>query len=206
VQRRFLEELGFPLPGGSFSELVMKTPDDLFPSVVEATVALFDDDSVVGKINQVFDEHRIAFELVEGQMVEIESKELHQEVVAPTLRLLSGRAGWDAVEEAYHDALEEIAKNPGDAITDAGRALQTALELLGCEGNSLGPLVKSARKKGLLAGHDERLLEAVVDWVSADRSEKGDAHKSASVSRDDAWFTVHVVGAVLLRLVGEPRG
>lgn len=76
------------------------------------------------------------------------------------------------------------------------------LTLLGCEGNALGPLIASAQKKGVLTGYDVKL---VAEWVSADRSEKGDAHKAASVSREDAWFTVHVVGALLLRLSGGPR-
>ena len=70
-------------------------------------------------------------------------------------------------------------------------------------GNSLGPLIKSARENGLLAPHDSPMLGAVVkvlDWVSADRSERGDAHAVSTASIDDAWFTVHVVGAALLRL------
>ncbi len=77
------------------------------------------------------------------------------------------------------------------------------LVALGCAGNSLGPLIKSARDKGLLAPHDSPMLGAVakvLDWVSADRSELGDAHEVSGASIDDAWFTVHIVGAALLRL------
>lgn len=109
------------------------------------------------------------------------------------------------MEKAYRAALEEIHNGkPDDAITDAGTALQETLELLGCEGNSLGPLIKSARNRGLLGPHDTPLLESLVsvmNWVSADRSTKGDAHNTDDVSRDDAWLTVHVVGAVILRLL-----
>lgn len=50
-------------------------------------------------------EHRISYELVDGQMMEFKSKELHQDVVVPTLRLLSGRLGWEKVEAAYQNAL-----------------------------------------------------------------------------------------------------
>jgi hypothetical protein len=117
---------------------------------------------------------------------------------------LSGLPGWTAVESAYQDALREIAQNhPHDAITDAARALQEALTLLGCQGSSLGTLLTSARKTGLLAGHDEKLAKAIgsmIDWVSADRSEKGDAHKATTADRDDAWLMVHVVGALIIRL------
>lgn len=120
--------------------------------------------------------HRISYELIEGHMIEHSSRELHQTVVAPTLTLLAGKQDWKSVETAYRNALEEIARSkPDDAITDAGTALQAALELLGCDGNALGPLIKSARKKGLIAAHDTPIGEAVeriMHWVSADRSEK----------------------------------
>ncbi len=157
--------------------------------------------------NDIFSSERVAFEIVEGRAVEFDSKELHAEVVVPTLRLLSGRKGWDPVEVSYQNALREIGVDPSDAITDAGTALQEAFELLGCNGNSLGPLAKSARQKGILAAHDGTLSDAVVrivDWVSADRSIRGDAHNARPATRDDAWFTVHVVGALLLRLASDP--
>lgn len=75
--------------------------------------------------------------------------------------------------------------------------------LAGCKGNSLGPLAKDAKARGLLAPHDETLsdaLQKIIDWVSADRSSKGDAHNASTASRSDAWLTVHVVGALILRL------
>ena len=43
-----------------------------------------------------------------------------------------------------------------------------------------------------------------MHWVSADRSEMGDSHKAeTTLTRDDAWLTVHVVGALILRLASE---
>lgn len=129
---------------------------------------------------------------------------------APVVRLLGSTEGLQAVEKAYRDAIEELADDkPGDAITDAGTALQEMLVALGCAGNALGPLIKSAKTKGLLAGHDGQVfdvLEKAMHWVSADRSEKGDAHSSAQSSLDDARLTVNVTGALILRLSkGAPR-
>ena len=83
------------------------------------------------------------------------------------------------------------------------------LDALGCEGNSLGPKLQNAKDRGLLAPHDSPMAEIVKkagDWVSADRSNTGDAHNAGSATVDDAWFTVHVVGALILRLAqGTPR-
>jgi hypothetical protein len=158
----------------------------------------------------VLREHRISFELIEGEMVPLASQELHAEAVAPTLRLLSGRGGWEKVEAAYQDALRELADGkPADAITDAATALQEALVALGCKGNALGSLAKSARGKGLLAPHDVPMIDMVeklIDWVSADRSAKGDAHQATQPSLEDGWLMVHIVGALILRLAGPRRG
>lgn len=41
-----------------------------------------------------------------------------------------------------------------------------------------------------------------MEWVSADRNAKGDSHKADKAAKDDAWFIVHVVGALIVRLVG----
>src|SRR5207302_1960509 len=112
-------------------------------------------------------------------------------------------------ETAYHDALEEVGKGkPGDAITDASTALQEMFVALGCSANSLGPLIKSARSKGLLAAHDERLTKAitdVVDWVAADRTATGDTHKADKAAKADAWFMIHIVGALMVRLTSGGR-
>ena len=183
--------------------------DAVMPSFLEATFDAFtrnyvDVQKFVPGLNVILREERVAFEFIADQMVEIESTELHAEVVAPVLRLLSGRAGWADVETAYHNALHELAGgDPADAITDAGTALQEALTLLGCKGNSLGPLIDDAAKRGLIAKHDKPLLH----WVSADRSTTGDAHGVTGASRQDAWLAVHVVGAIILRLAsGAARG
>jgi hypothetical protein len=152
------------------------------------------------RVNDVLSSHRVSFELIDGQMIEKESQELHSNVVAPVLRLLSGRKGWDRIEAAYQDALREVSQNnPDDAITDAGRALEDALTTLGCSGNSLGPKITDAVKRGLIASHDAPVLH----WVSADRSQRGDAHPGPNPTRDDAWLTIHVVGALILRLASS---
>jgi hypothetical protein len=163
--------------------------DALLPSMIEAIVQAFetpgrafggtfeitaDPDGYRELVNTILREHRISYELVGVEMVPFASKELHAAIVEPTLRLLSGQSGWENVEQAYQDALGELADGkPADAITDAGTALQEALTLLGCTGNALGPLVSSARRMGLLAAHDSPMvaaIETVMHWVSADRS------------------------------------
>jgi hypothetical protein len=199
------------ISGYTYSTVEDETFVSLLEALIERLIVYQADEAEpsIKQINNILYEERVAFELVGDQMVPKASQELHAEVIAPTLRLLSGRGGWDKVEAAYQDALDEIGDDkPADGITDAARALQETLVLRGCKGNALGPLMKDAKKKGLLGPHDSALADGLVkliDWVSADRSELGEAHQGGTDLREDAWLTVHVVGALILRLSGEPR-
>lgn len=220
----FESQLGVSLPYrpsmshfDNLREYFVKTAheDEELPSAFEALLySLYrknEDNSTVDAIqnllNMILREERISFELVNMQMVPFESRELHDSVIVPALTLLSGRPGWVGVEAAYKKALHEIGGDPADAITDAGTALQEALTVLGCEGNALGPLLRSAKAKGLLAPHDAALssaIEKLISWVSADRSTMGDAHNTNPADPSDAWLAVHVVGALILRLADGP--
>jgi hypothetical protein len=144
------------------------------------------------RVNEILDDHDLAYQVVGDKVVPRDSMAMHADVVAPVLSLLHGDHRLEKVEKAFQDALSELkpSGNPADAITDAGTALQEMLTVLGTRGNALGPLLADARKRGLLARHDAKL----VDWVSAVRSEQGDAHAVTDADRDDAWLAVHVVG------------
>ncbi|EFP58260.1 hypothetical protein HMPREF0321_1067 [Dermacoccus sp. Ellin185] len=154
-------------------------------------------------INAIFVAHRVAFKSIDCEFVPFESDALHHDVVEPTLRLLVTEKHKDA-HASFLAALKQIAAgDAGNAITDAGSALQHVLEDLGCNGNALGPLWKDAKKRRLVTAHDQNLLSGIsafVDWASADRSTTGDAHKNSTASIADAWLMVHVTGALILRL------
>lgn len=197
-----------------FDKYLEACDSQMVPTVLEAlSLATVHDDYYPGGewarsqwesgVNAILERERISFELTKSEMVPFTSRELHVEVVQPALALLAN-PGWADVELAYRAALAELSRGEGaNAVTDAGTALQVALEKAGATGNALGPLIVSARKKNILAAHDGKLAEVILaaaTWVSADRSITGDAHNVAPASSDDAWLTVHVVGALLLRL------
>jgi len=203
---------------------VITAPDAFVPDIIEAMLwsvaGTWDELARFGyevppasefrdNINDVLYEYRLSYELVEAHIVPRESQELHEAIVAPAIRLLSNRTGYGAVEQSYQDAIRELSQgNARDAITDAGTALQQTLQALGCEGKTLGTLIADARKRGLLAGHDRPIGDAVVkaaEWAAADRNTLGDAHNVTDATRDDAWLIVHVVGALILRLVSGAR-
>lgn len=207
-------------PAEDFLNHFMECGNDVMPTSIEAVysamtafgygnsnyfVPTIDVDAFGREVNQLLEDERVAFEFVRGEMRPLESKELHQQLIEPAMQLLHN-SKFPAAEKAYRDALGEVTSGkPGDAITDAGTALQETLKALGCEGKNLGPLIKSARAKGLLAAHDIQMtqaIERIMEWVSADRSQKGDSHDVVTAEKDDAWFIIHVVGALIVRLVG----
>lgn len=199
--------IAYPSP-----ETLIKADDsDLALDLIGALYLFLDRDPALRRytgnlqttVNEVFEDFRIAFRMVDGEIIPIGSDELHSEVVAPALRLLIGDQFANA-HAAYVGAIKELPVDPADAITDAGTALQETLTALGCDGNSLGPLIKSAKTKGLLAPHDATLtagIEKFLSWASADRSESGDGHHVSPATRADAWLMIHVVGALIVRLV-----
>lgn len=77
-----------------------------------------------------------------------------------------------------------------------------------CHGNTLSKKMADARSKGVLAPQDSPLAEAlnrIGAWIEAERSASGDTHNAHPASREDGWFVVHVVGALIRRLAEGPR-
>jgi len=210
-------------PVSDLAAFLRECSDEVYPSVVEAfdralSMSYRDRYDIYGlqpytpaiaafrdRVQQLLVQHRVSYEFNNGQMEPFESKELHFAVVDPTLSLLASKPGWEKVEVCYQKALKEVTTgDPDDAITDAATALQEAFWAAGCKGNALGPLIKDAKNRRLLAPHDQKLTNAIseiADWVSADRVERGDTHKAQSgVTPEDGWLTVHIVGALVVRL------
>ncbi|HEY0166165.1 MAG TPA: hypothetical protein VGB75_03895 [Jatrophihabitans sp.] len=196
---------------GSRLRFANSTPEVL--SVLEAMDMAFDEEGLLegdsaqqffrSEVNRIFEAHRVAFRLVEGQIIPVESFEMNAAVVFPALYLLHGHAEFASGEKAYMKALQEIrVGDAGDAITDAATALQETLEALGCEGRTLGPLIASAKRRGLFSARDSRLTDAIAafaQWAAAERNE-GEAHHYTESDLSDAWLMVHVVGALIVRL------
>lgn len=198
----------------NFAEYIFKCSDENFPNVIEAlarAIKYFGTEHANYKnsykkftkeVNEELASYRLSYSLENCEVIDFESREIHNEIVVPVLRLLT-TPGWEKVESAYQDSLKELSSgNSGDAITDATTALQEGLRQLGCKGTDFAKLLASAEKT-ILKSYDAKYVAAIrslVDWSSAYRSNKGDSHKVVNVDREDAWFVIHTVGILLLRL------
>lgn len=160
-------------------------------------------------INMILNEERIGHKFVDGELVAFQNDELMQEVVEPALKLLISQQ-FKGAQKSYREALEQIShENAGNAITDAGTALQETLKALECKGNVLGDLIRDAKSKGILGDRDAPLTEGVqrfLSWSAAERNQNSDAHQYSEAPIEDAWLMVHIVGALIVRLAsGESR-
>jgi len=192
---------------------IHSTRDELYPDVIEAVALVVKYyakekgkklavESFHSQVNELLESYRICYTLENCEVVTFESREIHQKITVPALRLLA-TSGWEAVEKAYQDALKELSNgNTGNAITDATTALQEALRKVGCKGEDFATLLKSA-KSTVLKGYDAKYVDAIsslINWASANRVNRGDSHKVIDADKEDAWFVLHVIGILILRL------
>ncbi|MDE0613666.1 MAG: hypothetical protein OXI32_04550 [bacterium] len=155
------------------------------------------------EIRTVFEDCRISYDFVEGNIIPRSEQIMHSEIIVPTLTLLSGRSNFVEAEQRYIQAIRSLGEGRfDDSITDASAALEAVFDALKCSGNVLDKRFRVAQQNGLLAAHDKKL----VDWISADRVAKGDPHTGdGQTTRDDAWLLIYVIGAVILRLASSER-
>lgn len=157
------------------------------------------------RITEILDDHRIGFVFVDGDFLPRSGSIADQEILVPTVEFLTGDPAFADADATYREALKAIQhRQPDEAITKACTALQSVLTALGCGAEKLSKQIALAVGKGLLAKHDKPL----ESWLTADRSNLGSAHPGDGTAvREDAWLTVHVVGAIILRLArGRARG
>lgn len=150
-------------------------------------------------------QHKLAYDLVELQVVEKQSEELHQAVVAPALTLLHGRSQFADAERQYRDALGELADdNWADAVTDASAAVENLLRaILGFRQGTLADLLGQARNRGLFGDAQSGRIKKVVTGFTALadlRNEESDAHGNRT-DPETAWLAVHWAGALIVYIV-----
>jgi len=150
-------------------------------------------------------QHKLAYDLVELQVVEKRSEELHQAAVAPALTLLHGRPRFAEAERQYRESLDELADGKwADAVTDAGAAVENLLRaILGLRQGALADLLGQARLRGLFGDAQSARIKKVVGGFTAladVRNEESDAHGNRT-DPATAWLAVHWAGALIVYLV-----
>ncbi|MDF2916446.1 MAG: hypothetical protein K0S70_663 [Microbacterium sp.] len=152
---------------------------------------------------------RVDWSFEDGQFQERGNFVLHSEVLRPATILLADDPAFVQASAAFQSALTKLSKGETEvALTEAATSLQEFFRALGVDGNSLSNQLDNAANAKVISGADRSLMKPLLDWVNADRSNRGNAHyhRTGDVSKADAWLMMHVVGAVMVRLSNrEPR-
>jgi hypothetical protein len=150
-------------------------------------------------------EHKMAYDIVEGQAIHKQSEELHVNVVVPALTLLHGRGRFAGAEKQFRDALNELAAgNWADAVTDANATVENLLRTLtGFKQGQLPDLLAEARNRGIFGDPQSARIKKVVNGFSAlvdVRNKEGDAHGNTS-DEETAWLALYWAGALIVYVV-----
>ncbi len=87
-------------------------------------------DKTVEELNYRFKQHNLGYEFVNGEVIRIDNKMLHQEIVKPALRLLY-EEGFDGAEEEFRKAFEYRRKGDNkNAILEAGKAFESTMKTI----------------------------------------------------------------------------
>lgn len=160
-------------------------------------------------VNDILLGSRVDWAYAEGYFQPRGNNVLHEQLVKPASVLLDSDPKFSSASRGLQLAISRLSNDSTDAaLTDAASAVQEFFRVLGVEGNSISDQLNVAVNKKIISAVDRRLLQPIIGWVNADRSERGNAHhhRDGDVSRADAWLMIHVASALIVRLSGkEPR-
>ena len=203
-----------------FQEYFIKSSGVEFVSVIEACQLAIEDptlheyrmyiksyDYFSNEVNRILIENRISYKLHGAEMIEHKSQLMFTNILEPILIHTSKDESLLSINKAFLEAIEELSIGKhANAITDASRALEESLRYIGAKGNGPGELFNDARSKGFLKPHDQPLFEVLnraVGWVSAQRANEGDAHRQTEPVNSEAWATIYICGALILKILNE---
>jgi len=166
-------------------------------------------DAFIEVVNDRLLHARVDWTFEDGRFQERGNFVMHSEVLRPATILLADHQDFAKASAAFQSALNRLSKGETDvALTEAATALQEFFRALGVTGNSVSDQLNNAQQQKVITKADRSLMKPLIDWVNADRSERGNAHhhRAGDVTKADAWLMLHVVAALMVRLSNlEPR-
>lgn len=86
--------------------------------------------NAIDELNYRFKQHDLGYEFVNGEVIRIDNKMIHQEIIKPALKLLY-EEGFDGAEEEFRKAFEYRRKGDNrNAILEAGKSFESAMKTI----------------------------------------------------------------------------
>lgn len=174
-------------------------------------------DKVVEELNYRFKQHNLGYEFVNGEIIRVDNKVLHQEVVKPALRLLY-EEGFDGAEEEFRKAFEYRRKGDNkNAILEAGKSFESVMKTI-CDKKSftcdkakdtvktlISILEKNNFYPSYMSSHMTNLrttLETGLPVVRNKNSGHGQGSAVTPISDEFAEYALNLAATNIVLLVG----
>jgi len=165
------------------------------------------------KVNQVLQEAKQPWRLMDGKIVKLDSDYLAEEVLSKAYSLLDA-PGFEGPLEEFQQAMNDYSS--GDyrgAITNASNAFESTMKvILGVQTEAPGKLVRSIIDSGLLPSYYSGFLDSVKTILAAvivERNQPGRAHGQGStatpIDPSFAEVCLHLAGTAIVFLVRRHR-
>jgi AbiJ N-terminal domain 4 len=168
----------------------------------------------IEEINGRFEQHSVGYQFENGQIIPVDSKLMHAEIIKPALVLLTAREFSKANEDFMTVHRHYRANEFKDCVTAANRAFESMLKAI-CDaeqweydkGDSAAHLVTTVKAKGLFTHDFDRSFDAYVAMLKAGlpavRNEAGghgEGLTSAAVTAGIARFAINLTATNLVFL------
>jgi AbiJ N-terminal domain 4 len=168
----------------------------------------------IEEINGRFEQHSVGYQFENGQIIRVDSKLTHAEIIKPALVLLTAPEFSKANEDFMAAHRHYRANEFKDCVTAANRAFESMLKAI-CDaekweygkGDRAAELVTKVRSKGLFTHDFDRSFDAYVAMLKAGlpavRNEAGghgEGLTSAAVTAGIARFAINLTATNLVFL------
>jgi len=156
----------------------------------------------------------VGYAYEDGQIIRIDSRLIHEEVVKPALRILQAK-GYEGPRKEFHQAFDHLrAGDHKDAIVWANKAFESTLKAI-CtkkgwvfnKGARASDLIKVVRLNGLLPAYLENsfdqlaaVLSSGLPQVRNNEGGHGDGPVPLSTPEYVAAFAIHLAAAKIVFL------
>lgn len=174
-------------------------------------------DKAVEELNYRFKQHNLGYEFVNGEIIRIDNKMIHQEIVKPALRLLY-EEGFDGAEDEFRKAFEYRRKGDNkNAILEAGKSFESTMKTICDKKNYTYDKAKDTAKKlieilesnnfypSYMSSHMASLrttLETGLPVVRNKTSGHGQGSTIEQISDEFAEYALNLAATNIVLLVG----
>ncbi|TMO24146.1 hypothetical protein CWC28_18590 [Pseudoalteromonas sp. S4492] len=175
-------------------------------------------DDKIKTLNERFKENGVGFTFEENQLIRIDSKLLHKEVIQPTLKLLNS-SGYEVIQDYYLKAYDHFrTKKYNEAIIECNKAFESTMkvickqqfwELKGHE--TASKLIDICLKNELIPNYWQTQLSSLKSMLSSgipnirNKYSHGDDQLKEQAPEELVSYILHSTGSTIIFLIESQK-